>query len=79
MRSSTVTSRLTSGCRILGLFLRMIVGGHVTHDNAPRPLAADEFEAMMREFDEAQDWMLEQLRQRQIAQEPTQVPVEPDH
>lgn len=57
----------------------MIVGGHVMHDNAPRPLAAREFEAMMREFDEAQDWMLDQLRQRRLAQEPFQVPVESDH
>lgn len=48
-------------------------------DNPPRPLAAHEFEAMMREFDEAQDWMLDQLRQRRVAQEPLQVPVEPGH
>lgn len=51
----------------------------MTHDNTPRPLAAHEFEAIMREFDEAQDWMLDQLRQRRLAQEPPQVPVEPDH
>jgi hypothetical protein len=57
----------------------MIVGGHVTHDNSPKPLTAHEFEAMMREFDEAQDWMLDQLRQRRLAQERPQVPVEPDH
>lgn len=48
------------------------------HDNAPRPLATPEFEAMMREFDQAQDWMLDQLRQRRLAQERPQVPVEPD-
>lgn len=51
----------------------------MTHDNSPKPLTAHEFEAMMREFDEAQDWMLDQLRQRRLAQERPQVPVEPDH
>lgn len=45
------------------------------HDNAPRPLATREFEAMMSTLDEAQDWMLNQLRQRQIAQESPHVPV----
>lgn len=39
-------------------------------DNSQRPLTTREFEAMMREFDEAQDWMLDQLRQRWIAQKP---------
>ena len=56
----------------------MIIGGHVTHDNTPRPLAAHEFEAIMREFDEAQDWMLDQLTQHRLAQERLQVPVESD-
>ncbi len=79
MRSLTVTSQLTSGCSILELFSRVIVGGHVMHDNAQRPLSAREFEAMMREFDEAKDWMLDQLRQRRLAQEPPQVPVESNH
>ncbi|MDR9862918.1 hypothetical protein [Pseudomonas baetica] len=48
-------------------------------DNAPRPLTPLEFDKMMRELDEAQDWMVDQLRQRRIAQEPLQVPVETDH
>lgn len=78
MRSATATSRVTSGCRILGLFLRMIVGGHVTDDNSLRPLTAHEFEAMMRELDDAQDWMLDQLEQRRIAQERPDVSVDTD-
>lgn len=48
------------------------------HDDAPRPLAAREFEVMMREFDEAQDWMLNQLRQRRIAHERPELPAETD-
>lgn len=56
----------------------MMVGGHVTHDNNPRPLTAREFEAMMRELDQAQDWMLDQLKERRIAQELSQLPVETD-
>lgn len=56
----------------------MMVGGHVTHDNTPRPLTAHEFEAMMRELDEAQNWMLGQLKGRRIAQELSQLPVETD-
>jgi hypothetical protein len=54
----------------------MIVGGHVTHENSPPPLTAHEFGAMMREFDEAQNWMLDQLRQRRLVQERPQVPLE---
>jgi len=34
---------------------------------------------MMSTLDEAQDWMLDQLMQRRIAQEPLQVPVETGH
>lgn len=30
----------------------------------------------MREFDEAQNWMLDQLRQRRLVQERPQVPLE---
>lgn len=48
------------------------------HDNIPRPLTAHEFEAMMRELDEAQDWMLDQLKQRRVAQEQLHVPSETD-
>lgn len=50
----------------------------MTHDNTPRPLTAREFEAMMRELDQAQDWMLDQLKERRIAQELSQLPVETD-
>ncbi len=46
-------------------------------DNSPRPLTVQEFEAMMNTLDEAQDWMLNELRQRQIGQEAPHVPVRP--
>ena len=48
------------------------------HDNTLGPLTAHEFDAMMRELDEAQDWMLDQLRQRRVAQEQLHVPSETD-
>lgn len=34
------------------------------HEVLPRPLTRQEFDAMMREFDDAQMWMIEQLRRR---------------
>lgn len=38
------------------------------HDNVPRPLTPEEFQAMMREMDEAQEWMIDQLKRRWIDQ-----------
>lgn len=48
------------------------------HNNTPRPLTDHEFEAMMRELGEAQDWMLDQLRQRRSPQERPHVAAETD-
>jgi hypothetical protein len=33
------------------------------HDRTPRPLARQEFEAMMRIFDAAVEWMMNELKQ----------------
>lgn len=38
------------------------------HDNVPRPLTSKEFDAIMREMDEVQEWMIDQLKRRRIAQ-----------
>lgn len=50
----------------------------MTHDNSPRPLTAHEFEVMMRELDDAQDWMLNQLMQRQLVQAASHASAESD-
>jgi len=34
------------------------------HELLPRPLTPQEFDSMMREFHDAQMWMIEQLRRR---------------
>lgn len=39
----------------------MIGEDDVEQDNTPRPLTSDEFDAMMRQMDEAQEWMIDQL------------------
>lgn len=39
----------------------------VKQDNTPRPLTSEEFDAMMQQMDEAQDWMIDQLKCRLIA------------
>lgn len=41
---------------------------HMEHDNVRRPLTSEEFDAMMREVDEAQEWMIDQLKRRWSAQ-----------
>jgi hypothetical protein len=46
----------------------VIDGEDVEHDNVPRPLTSEEFDAMMRAMDEAQEWMIDQLKRRRIAQ-----------
>lgn len=46
----------------------MIGGDRVEHDNVPRPLTSKEFDAIMREMDEVQEWMIDQLKRRRIAQ-----------
>ena len=46
----------------------MIGGDRVEHDYVPRTLTSEEFDAMMREMDEAQKWMIDQLKRRRIAQ-----------
>lgn len=46
----------------------MIGEDRVEHDNVPRPLTSEEFDAMMRQMDEAQEWMIDQLKRRRIAQ-----------
>lgn len=33
----------------------------------PRPLTSDEYEQMMREFEEAEEWMDDQLKAQQVA------------
>lgn len=33
----------------------------------PRPLTRDEYERMMREFDQAEEWMKDQLKAQQAA------------
>lgn len=38
------------------------------HDNVPGPLTSEEFDAMMREMDEALEWMVDQVKRRRIAQ-----------
>jgi hypothetical protein len=50
----------------------------VTRDNKPRQLTAQEFELMMGELDTAQDWMLDQMKQRRTDQEHPHVPTETD-
>jgi hypothetical protein len=44
-------------------------GGHVQRIDTPALLAPDEFDAMMLEFDQAGEWMLEQLRLKRSAPE----------
>jgi hypothetical protein len=39
----------------------------VEQDNIPAPLTSEEFDAMMRQIDEAQEWMIDQLKCRLIA------------
>ncbi len=46
----------------------MIGEDDVEHDNTPRLLTSEEFAAMMRQIDQAQEWMIDQLKRRRIAQ-----------
>lgn len=42
-------------------------GDDLKPQQMPRPLISDEYEQMMREFDEAEEWMKDQLKARQSA------------
>ncbi|MCD5988499.1 hypothetical protein KDX30_11365 [Pseudomonas sp. CDFA 553] len=45
----------------------MIGEDDVEQDNTPRLLTSEEFAAMMRQMDQAQEWMIDQLKCRLIA------------
>lgn len=45
----------------------MIGEDDVEQDNTPRPLTSEEFDAMMQQMEEAQEWMIDQLKCRLIA------------
>lgn len=80
MRSATATLRVIWACRAFPGYI-VPTGDHrrhVMHGNTPGRLTAHEFDAMMRELDEAQDWMLDQLKQRRVVQEQLHVPSETD-
>lgn len=47
--------------------LTVIGEDDVEQDNTSRPLTSEEFDAMMRQMDEAQEWMIDQLKCRLIA------------
>lgn len=45
-------------------------GDDLKTQQMPRPLTRDEYEQMMREFEEAEEWMEDQLKAKQVVATP---------